>query len=521
MRLLPAAIALGLWLASPARADETLVLEGQAPEDGARFFDVPFTVPPGIAELQVHHESLNGGNILDWGLEDPRGFRGYGGGNTEDAIVGERAASRSYLPGPLPAGTWKVTVGLAKIVSGPARYRVEISLRTRPTLPPQPERRPYVTAAPLTTGRRWYAGDFHVHSRESGDAKPSLDEIAAFARSRGLDFALLSDHNTTATLDFIGDAQARHGDFLFIPGVEFTTYRGHANALGAMRRVDPRIGYGDRTLDAAVRDFHSQGALFSINHPAFDLAARCIGCGWEHALPEGGVDAVEIATGGLDEMGFMFSDDALAFWDGLCARGVHAAALGGSDDHRAGQETSRFSSPIGNPTTLVLADALSVPAVLEAVKAGRTVVKLRGPGDPMVELSATGERRGDTVVASGAHLTARVTGGLGARVRWVRNGEPLPAVNVTSDPFEVQADATAPERGEERWRAEVLVDDRPRTVTSHVWLTRAAGRPADGGPAPAGGSHGATALAWVGLLGGGVLVELWWRGRARRSPRDV
>src|SRR5512140_3806879 len=118
------------WLALVASlaagaAQAQLVFEGDVPGEGA-FFEVPFGVPAGTAEVEVRHDDLSGPNILDWGLLQPDGgFRGWGGGNGEPAVVAERAASRSYLTGPLPAGTWRVLVGKALIAERPARYRIE------------------------------------------------------------------------------------------------------------------------------------------------------------------------------------------------------------------------------------------------------------------------------------------------------------------------------------------------------------------------------------------------------------
>ncbi len=461
-----------LFLLGLESAANPLVLEGEVPSEG-RFFDVPFEVPAGTVELEVRHDDLASENILDWGLEDPTGFRGYGGGNEEPALVGEHAASRSYLAGPLPAGTWRVTVGKAKIGRMPARYRIKVHLRTVATLPPQPERRPYQPVAALRTEARWYAGDFHVHSRESGDARPPLGDIALYARSRGLDFVHLSDHNTTSTLDFLVEAQAQHPELLLVPGVEYTTYSGHANAVGATAYVSPRLGEGI-TLEEALRAFSEQGALVSINHPTYDVGSQCLGCAWQLTLPREGVGAVEIATGGWDKLGRFFTESAIAWWDWLLSQGYHVAALGGSDDHRAGVELNDTQSPISEPTTLVYARELSVEALLEGVRAGRTVVKLQGPGDPMVELGSDIAPTGDMVLAQGTRLSARVTGGVGHQVRFVHNGVRLPAVKVSSDPFVLEQDVVAPEHGEDRYRVEVWVEGRPRTVTSHLWVARTA-----------------------------------------------
>src|SRR5690606_35245426 len=132
-----------LTLALPA-GGQSLILEGEVPAAGEdAFFELPFEVPEGVAEITVEHSDLSNANILDWGLEDPQGFRGWGGGNTEPIVVSAVAASRSYLPGPIRPGVWQVLVGRALIVEQPARYRVEITFSDTASLPPSPPRRPY------------------------------------------------------------------------------------------------------------------------------------------------------------------------------------------------------------------------------------------------------------------------------------------------------------------------------------------------------------------------------------------
>jgi len=460
-------------LSAPARAAETrVVLDGDVPAQGPDHFFVPFTVPAGTLEIEVVHDDLSETNILDWGLADQRGFRGWGGGNVEPAVVGIDAASRSYFPGPIEPGEWRVVVGKAKVVETPARYHIEVALRDVPTLAAQPERTPYVPSPPLHGETRWYAGDFHVHSRESGDARPPIEEIAVFARGRGLDFVMLSDHNTLSQLEFLVDAQRRHPDLLLLPGMEFTTYAGHANAIGATRWVDHKIGQPGVTIAGAIEAFHDQGALFSINHPVLDVGDLCIGCAWKHEVDPATIDAVEIATTGWDKAGQIFDENAIRFWDDLCAQGHHIAAIGGSDDHSAGVDLGALGSPIGDPTTLVEAEGLGVDALIAGIRAGRTVVKLQGPADPMIELSRTG----DTV-------RALVTGGAGFELRFVRDGIALDPVAIDGDDFDQTLGVAAPPSGETRVRAEVLVDGKPRTVTSHVWIGVAEPGPAAASPA--------------------------------------
>jgi len=502
-----------------ARADEqVLIFDGEVDaDDGLRFLDVPFDVPEGIAEIEIRHDDLSEDNILDWGLADPVRFRGWGGGNEEPAVVGLEAASRSYLPGPLPAGTWRVRIGEAKLDELPARYHLEIVLRDAPTLGPQHERRPYVPTPPLESGPRWYAGDLHVHSLESGDAEPSIDTIAAYARGRGLDFVELSDHNTVSQLDFLADVQPRHPDLLLLPGVEYTTYGGHANGIGATEWVDSAVGMPGVTILGAARAFADQGAVLSINHPTLDLADFCIGCAWTWELPGEWIGAVEISTGGWSESGWLLAPAAMDFWDELSRQGHHLTAVGGSDDHTGGAEPEGFHSPIGDPTTMVWADELSVDAIVEGIRAGRTVVKLQGPDDPMIDTTSSVVAQGDTIVAPAVTLTAEVTGG-GDRLVLLVDGEPTDQVEIDDDPFRHDFELVPPEEGESFVRTMVIVGDAPRTVTSNVWLRRGVvARP----PAtPTGARGGGCAAGGAGppALGGALLVlPLLWLGRQRRS----
>lgn len=461
-----------LW-AGRAAADQTLVFDGTVMEGGLDHEFIEFDVPAGVAEIQVDHDDLAAEDILDWGLHDPNGFRGWGGGNAEPAVVGELAASRSYLAGPITPGKWKVVIGKAQIAGGSADYHVVVTLRDEPTLPPQPERAPYEEAAPLEETARFYAGDLHVHSRESGDASPTIDELVSFARSQGLDFVELSEHNTVSQLDFTTAAQAQHPDVLIVPGIEYTTYAGHANGIGATVWVDHAIGQPGVDIASAAKAFRDQGALFSINHPALDLGNLCIGCAWGHDLPPDAIDAVEIGTSGA---ALLLIGPTLSFWDALCDTGRHVAPVGGSDDHDAGQNDGQFSAPIGRPATYVYAEGLSVPSLLEGIRNSRTVVKLEGVTGPMVELQSEIPRQGDTVFAERTALHAKITqAGEGAAVRWIKNGEEVSVQEITSDPFEASLEVDAPATGQDRYRVEVARNGKPVTITGHVWVEFEAG----------------------------------------------
>lgn len=476
------AVFLTFGLAMTARAQEVSIpIEGEVPAGPETHFFLPFEVPEGIAEIEVRHDDLSAVNVLDWGLDDPDGFRGWGGGKSEPGIVGLEAASPSYVPGPIPAGVWEVVVGKVRVDELPALYAVEVILRTEATLAPQEDREPYTPALPLEDGPRWYAGDFHAHTVES-DGTPTPDELVSLAETTGLDFVMLSEHNTVSQLSWYAQLQADHPDVLLIPGNEFTTYAGHANAIGTTQWLDHRIGVRGATIEDAIADTHAQGGLFSINHPLVEVPNLCAGCGWQYEVDPRTIDGVEVLNSAL------FS--GVAFWEELLDGGSHAAAIGGSDDHDGGAGSDIFYAPLGTPTTLVYADNLSVEAVLQGIRDGRTVVKFVGPDGPMIETELSGERIGDTVFADEATLRATVTGGLGARLQVVRNGDVLADAEITADPFVHEVAVGAPASGEDRYRHQVVQERNSQVLSlaSHVFLPE---------PGPAAQGLGALSALWV------------------------
>jgi hypothetical protein len=252
-------------------------------------------------------------------------------------------------------------------------------------------------------------------------------------------------------VELLTAAQQRNPDVLLVPGVEWTTYAGHANLLGATGWVDHKLGQPGVTLASAVDATHAQGALFSINHAALELEA-CIGCAWDLEVPDQ-LDALEVGTGGWSPVGQLFTPSVLALWESLCDGGVCPAAVGGSDDHRAGVELGPLDSPIGSPTTLVFVEHLTVQGLLDGIATRRTSVLLQGPDDPRVTARA---------VSGGVEAT--VSGGVGEQLRWAVDGELRAPLEIDADPFVAVLEAGT----EARVHAEVHVDGAVRSLTSHV-----------------------------------------------------
>ncbi len=64
--------------------------------------------------------------------------------------------------------------------------------------------------------------------------------------------------DTVSTATFLVDAQTRHPSTLLLPGVEWTSYSGHAGAIGTSVFVDHKVGVNGVTISSAVAAVHAQ-----------------------------------------------------------------------------------------------------------------------------------------------------------------------------------------------------------------------------------------------------------------------
>ncbi|MFC5865231.1 CehA/McbA family metallohydrolase [Acidicapsa dinghuensis] len=339
---------------------------------------------------------------MDLGIADPDRFRGNSGGNKSHFTIGEADATPSYLPGPIPAGRWRLLISVPNIrAHETSTYHAEIRFNS------SAEEHGF-TLDPLATGTRWYRGDLHMHTAHSDGSCESQSGkrvpcpvflTAETAAQRGLDFIAITDHNTTSQYDDMRELQPYFDKLLLIPGREITTFWGHFNIFGVTQFVDYREGSGGLDVNAILRDVRAKGGIASVNHADSPTGEICMGCGW---TPKTQVDmslftGVEVINGGGEVLS---SED---FWDRQIAAGAKLTAVGGSDNHHATSEAGRPGS-IGWPTTVVEATELSVPAVLEGIRKGRVFVDLTASHDKVVDLEA----RDVTQHSSAADHTARM-----------------------------------------------------------------------------------------------------------------
>ncbi len=411
------ALALAPWAAAQQvseRAPADLVLTGDVKgEQNQTYVEVPFTVPAGVHRISVDFQYTGKDQraALDLGIADPERFRGASGGNKSHFTISETDATPSYLPGAILAGQWRLWISVPNMRPNVvSHYRAEIRFNAR-------AEDSSFTAQPLAVGRRWYRGDLHMHTAHSdGSCKsqsgrqvpcPLFLTVQA-AATRSLDFIAITDHNTDSHYDQLRELQPFFDHLLLIPGREMTTFHGHFNVFGVTQFMDWRIGKGSLDLNAVLRDARSKGGIASVNHAEAPGGEECMGCRWTPASDTnmGLFSAMEVINYGE----IMFS--SAKYWDSQLRAGHRLAAIGGSDNHNATTPPGEVGA-IGWPTTAVEADELSVPAILDGIRAGRTFIDLTASRDKMLDFAAdaggASAKMGGTLdAAAGATISVHI-----------------------------------------------------------------------------------------------------------------
>jgi hypothetical protein len=483
--------------ASPPALDPAtppLVLTGEITRaDHQTYREIPFTPPPGTGKISIDfaYTGKDQRTVIDIGVRDPEGQRGWSGGNKSHIEIGEVDATPSYRPGPIQMGEWKLILGVPNIRDGQTasftatiRFSGAVATATQ-QVSADPTRR-------LATEPGWWRGDFHTHTAHSDGSCdvsgqrqpcPTLNTADA-ARDAGLDFVAITDHNTITQLADMRRLQKAYPKTLLIPGTEVTTFVGHANVIGNNAFVDFQLG-SERLpkLGKLFDEATAQGAIVSVNHPGLPSGEICMGCGWTAKDTDWSrVTAIEVINGStLRTGGAETSTGGIAFWEKLLSQGYRITAIGGSDNHDATDRRGAKQSPVGRPTTVVYASELSTLGIVAGVKSGRVFVDAAGFPDATLDMRATlGERvammggrlmlsvgESANVEVSTAHLPA------GARVELMTSG--LDVIQLASETSYSAKLAGAATSG---WvRANVRGADGKLLLLGNPIYLRAAGQP--------------------------------------------
>ena len=232
--------------------------------------------------------------------------------------------------------------------------------------------------------------DFHTHSSTWSDGALTPFGLVHEAAARGLDAFTIAGHDQTLD-SHVGYWYSRLIDGpMVLRGEEVLSPTHHIIAVGITDTVDFFQSAAD-----VIADIHRQGGIAIAAHPNaptdnYDSAALASLDGAEVCHPVGYI-----------------SPDVQREYEQFQTRGSFAA-IGSSDFHGLG--------PMGTCRTFVFAREATEAALLEAVRARRTVVY--GPagriyGDPeLIRLAVADGRLGESLPASSRSALQQVSGAL-------------------------------------------------------------------------------------------------------------
>ena len=327
----------------------------------------------------------------------------------------------------------------------------------------------------------WLAGDTHVHTDHSSDGSATrqgtsqvapgnvsvADQIGQADRM-GLQWLPLTDHRT---YDQHWDPLWSSGSVLLIPGEE-ANGAPHATVHGCIDEVVDGAGvpgsHGYRHLQQSIWEVQAQGGTWSTAHPDDGE--------YDDHVPNTNAEAVGVNVVEVWNRGSQV-DTELEYAENRWNAGWRFGGVGGCDCHF--RELWGTAGP-GQPTTYVLAKALTERAVLDALRAGRTTLSSNTLG-AFLTLEADLDGDGVFEALGGdevAHLTAgakgvlrvRVQRGLGSTVTVLtapgRSAARLLTEQVTSMDQTFLVPVTIP-TGEGWWRAEVRGDGPPASFDTN------------------------------------------------------
>lgn len=305
-----------------------------------------FSVPENTGCIEVIFKNPSMTNSIDLALRSPDGFHGWSGGTKERIIITEEYATEGYFTG-LPAGEWEILLGFFKLSED---NFIDIHIECHPNT------------------ERWLAGDLHMHSVHS-DGIYTVREVMAHCKEVGLDFMCLTDHNAMSGHDEL----TGYSGLITIPGVELTSYYGHANVWNISEPLEKVLINNDKDFEEVYTSLSPQSIL-SLNHPFFKDP-------WQMSLKHP-FTHVEIWNGFWD----IGNVTCLEWWHSQLCEGKRLVAVGGSDSH--GKNPDKW---FGLPTTRVKTTTYTREAILNGIVNGNVCICL-SPEAPYIHLTIDGSK---------------------------------------------------------------------------------------------------------------------------------
>lgn len=251
---------------------------------------------------------------------------------------------------------------------------------------PQTARAPYPGRS--AEGLLDLRGVVHVHTRASHDSPGTLEQVVSAARSAGLAWVAISEHTKPGR-------QGPHGvidGVVVIPGFEMSAAGGSLLGLGV-----PELPPVTKDPAALVRWVHERGGVAVVGH--FERSRLDDPAAWRAAAPDA-VELVNLHANALEQRAALgwrvpllpsgvalrslltLSPANLARWEALPGPPPIVGAVDAHARFRLlgplGGTVDRYRDMFRLLTTHVLAEGASAPAILEALREGRSYLAFEG-----------------------------------------------------------------------------------------------------------------------------------------------
>jgi hypothetical protein len=283
-------------------------------------------------------------------------------------------------------------------------------------------------------------GIVHCHSQLSHDSRGTLEEISAACRDARIDFVVMTDHQTDASVR--DGVRGMVGDVLFVVGAEVRSVQG--TTLLCFPLVKP------------LRRFQHPGLLAKEAAEQGALAFVCHGELWKlpfagHGLT--GAEIVNLHAGAMtaNKLGTLASalflpvrtlmericlrdDNVFAEWDRALALEYPFTPVGGDDAHANVRVFGPLGGTIGTYrevfltlSTHALVEKLDEASLVAAFAAGRTYVSFdvfgEGTGFDFRAIDANGAVHvGGATVTASPGLSLQISVPAAGRIRLLRDG---------------------------------------------------------------------------------------------------
>ena len=349
-------------------------------------------VPEGTEALKLETELSSQWRGMAYILvKDPDGtlrLQKMTAGGKQKIRIGKKASDTTIggVPGRIPAGEWKIGLRIfpehIEKALGESEKNVEITVTDEAggisdpiggdawmngVLELSPEL--FNENKLFCSEERWYKGDFHTHTRLS-DGKESVPDAMKKAEAMGMDFYVPTEHNVIHT-GWCGTK------ICILPGVEFTTEKGHMNLFGITSMPDGvrdillnRVEESqmEACVEKIIREAEEKGWITSINHPFLTVWKWR----YEHT-PLEKINCLEVINDPTYPDGPESNERAVHFLDLLWQDGHRIYGVGGSDAHNRMEERyegANLPSVPGDPGTFVFAHGLSPAELMRQVRQG-------------------------------------------------------------------------------------------------------------------------------------------------------